>query len=155
MTWADNYNLGSTLVTFDNVYDAANALAADQNTAIFTGVSNTTSAAYVTTSLSLASTALVGEIVEIEAWLCVSADAANRRIECAIHIDGTIATAGFASAWNSIRGDVNGLDGWIMAKAVYIPVTPTHTYALYWKTAAGTAYTGRGFMQVLNRAERA
>ena len=44
MTWADNYNLGSTLVTFDNVYDAANALAADQNTAIFTGVSNTTSA---------------------------------------------------------------------------------------------------------------
>ncbi len=154
MTFADNYNLRNAAVSFNDVANSVDALAGDQNTAIFSGVSNTSSAAYVVTSLSLASTALVGEIVEIEAWMCVSADAANRRVECAIHIDGTIAAAGFASAWNSVRADTNGLDAWIMSKAVYIPATPTHTYALYWKTAAGTAYTGRGFMQVLNRAER-
>lgn len=155
MTWADNYNLRNAAVSFNDVALAADGLAADQNTAIFSGVSNTASAAYVVTSLSLASTALVGEIVEIEAWICVSAGAANVRVECAIHIDGVIASAGFASAWNSVRNDTNGLDAWIMAKAVYIPSTPTHTYALYWKTAAPTAYTARGFMQVLNRAERA
>lgn len=154
MSWADNYNLGSMLATFDDVYDAANALAGDQNTAIFSGVTSTASTAYTTTSLSVSTTALTGEIVEIEAWICVSSSAANQRAECAIHIDGTIAAAGFASAWNSVRADTNGLDGWIMAKAVYFPVTPTHTYALYWKTAAGTVYSARGFLQVLNRAER-
>jgi len=154
MTFADNYNIRNPAVGFLDVANAVDALAGDQNTAIFSSVTNTGSATYVTTGLSLASTALVGEIVEIEAWMCVSAGAANIRVECAIHIDGTIAAAGFASAWNSVRNDTNGLDAWIMAKAVYIPSTPTHTYALYWKTAAPTAYTGRGFMQVLNRAER-
>jgi len=72
MTFADNYNIRNPAVGFLDVANAVDALAGDQNAAIFSSVTNSGSATYVTTGLSLASTALVGEIVEIEAWMCVS-----------------------------------------------------------------------------------
>lgn len=140
MAYGDS--IRTAYATMDSVASLLDGLAVAYQQSTTSSVISTASTSYVAyTSASVTVTVATGEIVIVHGQIGASNSNSGNTVTADIYEDGVIVTTGFGATAYMARGNTGGFDVPMPLFVIRAPAAGAHTYSIYWKTSANTAYS--------------